>query len=71
MGDAELAQNLFMRDAFAASEGRAGLVELSGRFGCDVFVFEGGQRERARKRIHHNFEQTADCIQFLGRKEIE
>ncbi len=48
----KLAQDLFVRDALATIEGSTGPIKRGGCLGRDLFVLDGSQGKRARKRVH-------------------
>ena len=67
----ELAEDLFVRDAFTAGERSAGAVQRRGRLRRDLFLFHWSQGQRARQRLHHHFEQTPHGVQLLGGQHIQ
>jgi hypothetical protein len=55
---AKLAQDVFMRNAFATRERSAGAVECRRCFGRDLFLFHRSGSQRTRQRTGHHLKQV-------------
>jgi hypothetical protein len=68
---AELAQDVFVRNAFSASERSAGAVECGSRLRRDHFLFHGRRSQGTRQRAGHHLEQVNDGGELASIELIE
>jgi len=68
---AELAQDVFVRNAFSASQRSAGAIERGSRLRRNLFLFHGRGGQRTRQRAGHHLEQMDDGGELASIKLIE
>jgi hypothetical protein len=68
---AELAQDVFVRDAFSASQRSASAVKRGSRLRRNLFLFHRRGSERMRQRAGHHLEQVNDGGELTSVELIE
>ena len=71
LAQAELAENLFVEDAFASPQRDAGLLQSRGGFVGDLFLFYRRIGQRAGQRFYHDFEEMTDGGQLVRIETLE